>query len=153
MSEPITTADIVREFERNNFHHVNDTDPDKVWSSEWCARVAELALTYSALKAEVERLKATRIDPEQHEKEVAEATAKHWRRQVAAKDAEIERLKASLSVYFQGVNACMKDSEALTREREINRVLVEALEYVRLSGTLPEERACEALAKAEEMRK
>lgn len=49
--------------------------------------------------------------------------------------AEIERLKASLSVYFKGVNACMKDSEALTAERAKVARLREALVNIEICSS------------------
>ena len=39
----ISLSDIIREFERDNFHHVNDVDPRKVMSSQYCASVVALA--------------------------------------------------------------------------------------------------------------
>jgi cell division protein FtsB len=127
-------------------------------SSRWQTRYMNLATERNALKAEVERLK----DEKQRHYEVA--LSAETRRDLLAKErnelraeverlkAEVERLKVDNRLVCELQDAAVKD---YNKEREINRVLVEALErFAKAKHSYGDsmQMAREALAKVEEMR-
>lgn len=51
MDEAITVDDMIREFERFNFHHVNDTAPRKTLSYRYCTAVVNALIKLRKLQS------------------------------------------------------------------------------------------------------
>lgn len=97
-------ADLRREFERDNFHHVNDTNPDKVMSSGYCADVVRVIAAYDAVCAERDEQQGYAIkfqrEADQLRRELEEAKLRIGREDLLREmltnsQAECERLRAA----------------------------------------------------------